>query len=65
VGETGKFKIRGSITRSFVETAEERGGGGPVETMIVIENSDPHEISGGGKPFSLPQCRYNCNCLFK
>jgi hypothetical protein len=43
----------------FVKPAEERGGSGAVETMVVIQNSHPHGFLSikVGKPSSFAQVR--------
>src|SRR5580704_14712316 len=44
MGESGKVEGRARVVFAFEEAAEERGGCGPVETMIVIQDSHPHAI---------------------
>jgi hypothetical protein len=57
VSQAGKFEAWITIERSFVKAAKERGRGGPVETMIVVENSDPHEFICKWKTIQLASIR--------
>ena len=52
--EAGEGELGAGVELGFDKTAEERGRGGPVEAMIVIQNSHQHE-KGNGKPASVSQ----------
>src|SRR5580693_5232253 len=59
MGESRKFEGRARVVSAFEEAAEEGGGCGPVETMIVIQDSHPHAFrpKEAGRPYRLPQDR--------